>query len=197
MPLCASFFSRMAALLFRQFKTVSRAAHSFQIPGTFGIVLNFFPQLSYIHIHRAWTDERSLSPNRVQYLVASEDAAGVLRQVMQQTKLSSRGGDRIASDAQGHSVSVNFQLARADDHGHQGRLTAPQYGFKARYQLPRTERLGNVIVRAHLQPQNAVGLRGLRRQKNNRSAGQGRAGLPYAATKIKPVTAWNHDVQEH
>src|SRR3982074_2528043 len=75
--------------LFRGLKAVSGAPHRPQIAGLLRINFDLGAPFSYIHVHRAGTDECSLFPDRVKDLVASKHSAGVPGKVMQQPEFSS------------------------------------------------------------------------------------------------------------
>jgi hypothetical protein len=62
-------------------------------------------------------------------------------------------------------------------------------------QLPRAERLGDVIVAADFQAQDTVDLFAPSRQEQNRDARQGRLG-PQLAAKVKAVAIGQHDIQD-
>src|ERR1700739_2021137 len=188
--------SFMRDLLLRRFEAVSRSADCPEITGFLGVNFNLGPQLSYVHVYRAWAHESGIFPDRIKNLVTAKDAAGVAGKVMQQSKLRCRGGNDRAAHGEDHGEGVNFEIARLDHRGRGRRFTAPQDGLDSRYQLTRAEWLGDVIVRADFQAPYAVSFTVSRRHKNDGRAAQRFSGLAYLAAKFDSVSAGNHDIQQ-
>ncbi len=65
---------------------------------------------------------------------------------------------------------------------------APQHRLDARQQFARIERLGQVVVGAHLQPDDAVGLLRQRGQQDDRQVGGRRAGAGTATGRPRPAS---------
>ena len=90
------------------------------------------------------------------------------------------------------SISTLFKF----EHRRRSRPLEPaQHRLDPRHQLARGERLGDVVVRAHLQALNAIILRGARRQEDDRNHAQ-RGILPQPAAEIEAVSAGHHNVQQ-
>jgi len=69
----------------------------------------------------------------------------------------------------------------------------PEYCVDARHQLPRVERLRQVIVRAQLEPYDAVDVVAPRRQQDHRN----RRNPPQPPQHFKPVHSREHHVEHH
>ena len=73
-------------------------------------------------------------------------------------------------------------------------LETAEHRLDAGDELSRTEWLGNIVVGAELQAQNAVCLATFCGQENDRDRGK-RWDLPNLTAEFEPIFAWNHDVQ--
>ena len=71
----------------RSLKEIAGPAHRFQMDGVFRVDFDFFPQPPDVYVHAARRDEAFRAPDRVEELVAGEDAVGPRRQVIEQAKL--------------------------------------------------------------------------------------------------------------
>ncbi len=91
-------------------------------------------------------------------------------------------------------LEVDFELARPDELGLVRLQASPsQEGLGTRHQLLRVERLGQVIVRADLQPDDLVGDLVAGGQHDDRHL----ALLPDLLAQGEPVGAGQHDVEDH
>jgi len=70
----------------------------------------------------------------------------------------------------------------------------PELGLDSGHQLARAERLDHVVIGAHPQPANAVGLFAPSGEQNDRHGGRGVA--TQATTDLDSVHARQHDVQD-
>src|ERR1041385_4458245 len=101
---CASHSDSAAkywALFFWYLESIAGAAYGFEIARVLGIDFNLCAELAHVDIDRARGDEGSLAPDRVQDLIAGEDAPGVLGKVMQQAELGGSRCHQCAPDGQG------------------------------------------------------------------------------------------------
>ena len=78
--------------------------------------------------------------------------------------------------------------------GHDVITLSPQHGLDARHELARVERLGQVIVGAHLETDDAVDVLALRGQHDD---GHRFARRAQAAAYREPVLAGQHEVEDH
>ncbi len=97
--------------------------------------------------------------------------------------------DLVAGDVELKVFEFVDRLAGA------GVLPAAQDGTDPRHQLQHAERLGDVVLRAEVQPGHLVGLRPAGREQDDREAGRFRV-LFQAAQGLEPVHAGEHDVQQ-
>jgi len=75
-----------------------------------------------------------------------------------------------------------------------GRPRAPQKRVHARDRFPATERLGNVIVGAQVQPEHDIFFLPFRREHQD---GHFQAAFPHRAADFVAVHAWQHNVQQN
>jgi hypothetical protein len=90
----------------------------------------------------------------------------------------------------GSSVTPFTSKPRA---GGRPRLVAPENGAHASHQFPRVERLGQIIVGAQIQADDAVHVVGAGRQHEHRHT----ALLAQLPQNLEAVHAGQHDVQDH
>src|SRR5579859_3320835 len=186
----------MGTFSLNDFEAVARAAYGFQVLRLFRVLLNFFAQLSYVNVHGTRTDEGSVAPHRIKQLVARKNSARTLRQIMKQPEFRGRSNSWISTHAQRHSCRIDLQFSHGDHIGRERRLTAAQHSLDSCYQLPRTKRLGDVVVGAHFKPQNAVYFTGLGGEKNDGSHREQSSRLPDLPAQVQSVPAGNHDIEQ-
>ncbi len=109
------------------------------------------------------------------------DVLAVLRQTAR--------GEVEAERAELHRLRLGGRRA-----GRRGGRAPPQHRLDAREQFPRVERLGQVIVGADFQPDDAVDVVALGRQHDDR---QGFAAAAQALADGEPVLARQHQVEDH
>src|SRR6185312_7839892 len=93
--------------LLRYLKAIAGSTNRFQITGVLRILLDFFPQLSDIHINGSGADVSGFRPNGIKDPVAGEHATRMSSQVMEQTELSCGGGNNRPPDRECHGICVN------------------------------------------------------------------------------------------
>src|ERR1700758_2651203 len=79
---------------FRGLETVAGAAHSLQITRVLGIGLDFFTNASNVDVDRARRDVRCVAPDRIEEMVATENAPRMAGEVVEQAELGGGGGNR-------------------------------------------------------------------------------------------------------
>jgi hypothetical protein len=178
----------------RRFEAISGAAHGFQIARIFRVGLDFFADAADVNIDRTRRHVSGVAPDGVEQVVAAEDASLVAREVIEQAKFGGRGRDQAAAHHERHGRGIDFNVA--DFHGtrRQRPLEAAQHGLDAGNQFARAERLGDVVVGAEFEAEDAVGFAALRRQKNDRHRREA-GNLADAAAEFKAVFARDHDVE--
>src|SRR6266849_1270466 len=150
-----SFQKRLCRTSFEQ---VPSAANGLQVDGILRIAFDFFAQAADVHVHAARSDETIGAPDGIEKLVARENTVRPRSQEVEQPefKRAERNGLPGMTDAIGRRI--DGQLADLNGAGRVGRrLRAAEQRFDARQQFARAERLGDVIVGAHLQAHDAVG----------------------------------------
>ena len=150
------------------FETISDAAQGLEILRMAGIGLNLFAQAADVNIDRTRGDKGSLLPDGIEQLIAREDTAAVGGEIFEQAEFANRGKNVAAADLYGHGGDIDLQIAEVEDLGSIRRLAqTAEHGADPRHQFARAERLGDVVVAAEFQAFDPVGLRGLRREKND------------------------------
>src|SRR5205823_8089146 len=116
-------------------------------------------QLRHVYVDRPGAGSRLVTPYRREQHVAGVDASRVTQEVGQQVKLGRRQLDRLSVDGNGSSLRVEDDRTDTDDASSgSGGLAAAQHGLEPRDQLARAERLGEVVVRTHLQAEDPLDL---------------------------------------
>ena len=177
------------------FEAVTGPANRSEVGRVVGIVLYLLPEAPDVDIDRTGSNVLGVAPNGIEELIAGEYAPGVANKPIKQAKLGGSGGNAGTTNTQDHGSAVDFEVADAGDTRNQGRIEAAENGFHPSYQLSRTERLGDVVIGAEFQAENAIGLAGPGGQENDRSRG-GMGVTANAAAKIEAITPGNHDIQQ-
>jgi len=137
---------------------IACATDRFQVQGIFRIGFNFFAQAADVDVHAAGRDEAVGAPDGVEELVAREDAVGARGQIVEQAKFERTQRHGLAGMADAVGSRVDREASDFDDaRGIDGRLGATKQSLDAGDELSRAERLGNVIVGAHFEADDAVG----------------------------------------
>jgi hypothetical protein len=132
-------------------------------------------------------------------LVAREHAAGALGQRHQQVELVGGELGRLARHGDGAGVAVDLQRAKAQGlcGGRAAALGAPaQHGADARQQLARLKGLGQVVVGAQLQADDAVHRVALGGEHQHRHLGRGAGQRADAAAHVQAVHVGQHQVED-
>ena len=153
-------------------------------------------QPPHVDVDGALPDRDMGAPRRVEQLRARIDPPGMGHQEVQQPELGRPEIDAALSCADPVSRRVEAQPGELD--GVVGALRRPpaQHRLDPREQLARRERLGQVVVRADLQPGELVGFARSRGQHDDRDV----AGAPVAAQAAREREArlaGQHPVEQH
>ena len=166
------------------------------------VVLDDLAQPRDLHVDRAVEHAVFAAARELHQLVARQRGARMLHQHFEHRVFAGRQGDLLAFAREAARGEVEFENAKAVDLGvaggrarRAGWLAAPQHRVHARHQLARVERLGQVIVGAHFQSDDAVHLVALGRQHDDRRPGALRLVVPEAAADRKAVLAGQHQVE--
>ena len=103
-------------------------------------------------------------------------------------------GTSVAAHGEGHGRGIDLDVADFHGAGRQRALEAAQHGFHAGNEFARAERLGDVVVGAEFESEDAVGFAAFRGQKNYRDRGQA-CSLADGAAEFEAVFAGDHDVE--
>ena len=141
--------------------------------------------------------ERHVVPHPAVDLTRGEHGACVLHEKAQNVVLL--GGQCGVFTVHGDGLGIVVQPDAADDQRAGLHRTAaqlqipPQLGAHPRQQLHRVEGLGDIVVRAYVQPQHLVGVLALGSQQDHRHI----AGLPQLSHGGETVHHRHHDIHEN
>ena len=128
------------------------------MPRRNGIVFYLLAQRHYVVVHHPVADVEAGTPHFLKQVLAREYASPAAHESRQQLQLRVRGFHALAVAAQLETRQVQLAAAKAMHFATRFRHAAAKHGPDARAQFPRAERLGHVIVRPEVQPQNLLGL---------------------------------------
>ncbi len=121
----------------------------------------------------------------------------MLHQVLQQQELLGGELDLFGADVDQVLVDIHRQCAVLHAVvGRRGAVRAAQQRSHARDDFIGAERLGDVIVRAKFEPDDAIGFFRLRGQHDDRDGGGRRVGAN-RATELQAIESWQHQVEDH
>ncbi len=173
----------------------SRRPDRLQIPGILRIRFDFFADAAHINIDRTWSHIGCVTPDRIEQLVARENAPGVPHKVVEQAEFGGGGRNLFAAHGQRHRRGINVHLFDLGRQRRQGPLETAQHGLDTGHQFARTERFGDVVIGTQFQSQYAIGLATFRGQKNYRNRCQ-RDRLPDLTAKFQAIFPGHHDIEQ-
>ena len=123
-----------------------------------------------MHIDRACLDAfHRLAPDLFIQLLATDDPAGMGREQLQHPGLAVAEVRLLVTAGQFQSLGIDCQRADGKPLPHRTRrIGPPQYRSNTRQQFFQRERLGHIIIGAHIQPGDLFAFLPLGRQHNNR-----------------------------
>src|SRR6266481_551877 len=134
------------------------------------------------NVHASWRDEAVGAPNGVEELIAREDAVGTRSQIVEEAKFECAERDGFAGMADAIGSWIDREASDFDDaRGVNGRLRPAEQGFNAGDQFARAEGLGDVIVGAHFEADDAVGFVAASREHEDRKTVEGLVLADFAA----------------
>ena len=146
-----------------------------------------------MHVHRAVERSRFAAVERFHQLIAREDAAGGAHQLLEQVELDGSEIDALATAlhlararVEGDAVDLNTAALRP-------RLGAPQDRPDARAQFAGVEWLGDIIVSAHFESDDAVHIVAAGGEHHHREF----ARLAEAPQDLEAVQAGEHNVEHY
>ena len=135
-------------------------------------------------------------PDLIQERKALDDLTVMVEKKAQQPKLPGRDGERLFALSAGVSFGVDGHVPECDRSGVSGRRLHPgaaEAGADPGQQLAHAERLDDIIIRAHLQPDHLVDFLPFGREHQDRSQAVCLADLP---ADIVAALFRDHDVEE-
>ena len=176
-------------------EAVARAAHRQDQLGLLGVPLDLLAQVPDMDVDRAWLAVVGAPADPLQQLPPAEDDPGIGGEEREQLELDERqlhGLPRTSTARRGRSITTSPRsIDLVAPAGMVRRCSAAQEGADAAAELADRERLGDVVVRAELEPEHLVELVVPRRQHDDRD-GALRAQPP---AHLEPVDAGKHDVE--
>jgi hypothetical protein len=175
-------------------KTIADAANCLNQRCLRGVVAQFVAEVSHVHVDHMLVVVLG-APDAFQQLRSGEDSAGLVRQSEQQRKLARCQRNKRPSQRDFVAGLVDHQLTEGRWRGclgwrPLGRARTPKHGPHPSHELPRTERLGEIVICADLEANDAIDLLGTRGEHQN----VGVAELPNAAADLEAVEAWQHQI---
>src|SRR5229473_60552 len=188
-----SFQKRLCRTSFEQ---VPGAADRFQVDGILRIAFDFFAQPADVDVHAARSDETIGAPDSIEKLVARENAIRPRSKVIEQPEFERAERNGLPGMTDAIRRRINGQFADLNGAGRvRRRLRAAEQRFDARQQFARAERLGDVIVSAHLEAHDAVGFFAARGEHENGQAIQRVVPANFPAD-IEPGNFGKHEVEK-
>ena len=128
-------------------------------------------------------------------MVAAEDASLVAGEIVEQAEFGGRGGNGLAAHGKDHGRRIDFNFPDLHGAGRKRTLEAAQNGFDSGHEFARAEGLGDIVVGAEFEAENAIGLAAFCGQENDRD--RGKAGrLANRAADFESVFTGDHDVED-
>src|SRR5271169_5715870 len=188
------FFTFSSFSSFGGLEAVAGAADRFQIARVLGVRLDLFADAADVDVDGAGSDVGGIAPDGVEQMIAAENASLVAREIIEQAEFGGGRGNQVSAYGEGHGRRIDFDIADFHRAGRQGTLEAPQHSLDARDEFPRAEGLGDVVVGAEFETEDAVGFAALRGQENYGHGCQA-GGLANSAADFESIFAGDHDVE--
>ena len=174
---------RAHAVVPRRHQPVAHLRDGLDQPRVRGVVAELAPQVRDVDVDDPVVDVVRSPRDRIEQLLAGQDRAGVAGERAQQADLA-RGepaGDRAVARVEREAAADLVDRHAPGREGQDPRrdrararpVRAPQDGRDPRRQLVRVERLGEVVVGAHPQAGDPLGVGALRRGDEDRDVGRG------------------------
>jgi hypothetical protein len=165
--------------------------------GCFGIALDLLAQVADVHVYRARIAVLGVPPDPLEQHLARVDASGIGRERGEELELDVGEANTTVPDH--HTSAVEIDLERPGDDRLAGGRAGPEHvraaqrGLHPAAKLAHRERLGDVVVGAHLELEHLVDLVVLRGQHDDRHL----ASAPQPPADLDPVELREHDVEHH
>src|SRR2546430_2165790 len=170
---------------------VTETANCLDQPRT-PVLFQLLPDARDVHLERVGFRTRRHGPHRFRQLRVSDELAAASHQGGQNAELDA-GETELAVAAGGATFAeIDDDIARGQT-GTTFTAMAPDHSLDAGHQLFECERLGDVIVRAELQPGDAVADGGARADSNQRGVSLRPEGLE----QLGAFVIGQHQVEKH
>src|SRR5262245_3409981 len=164
-----------------------------------GIVLfDVLAQAADVHVDRTRLHVYVATPHQVQQLEPVVDPMRMGHEELEQLELAEREARPLAVDRRLVGVEVDTQPPALEDLVREREVFsvgAAKDGTHARHQLPRRERLGDVVVGPELETEDAIDLLGPRGQHDDREGTGGGVGTQPPAD-FEPVGSGQHEIEQ-
>jgi hypothetical protein len=160
-----------------------------------GIAIERTAQATDVHIDGASLDVDIRTPDRIEQLLAREDAAGVLHEVFEQAEFRRPEMDLFTRALHPVCGAVDRDVADHDLVFSQARTNTAQDGAQAGEELVHRERLGQVIVGALIEATDAIALVAAGRQHDDRRVAR-LAARAQPAADFDPRNLGQHPVEQ-
>lgn len=137
-------------------ESIADAAYADQLPWRRGIVLYLFPQRNNVVVHHAVGHEDAGVTHSFEQMFAGENASPAADERGQQLQLFVSGFQLLAFTAQLETPQVQFEAAEAMHLTGRIGYSSAEHGPYARTRCTRTERVGHVVLRAHIESQRVL-----------------------------------------
>src|SRR5580700_2196522 len=109
-----------------------------------------------MYVYRARGHEASIAPNRIENLIAAEDAPLVSHEIFDQANLSSGCIHLFPPHRQDKALGVDFDLSRCNPGCSLRGVRTADYGVDPRHEFTRAHWLDHKIVGPRIEPSYAV-----------------------------------------
>src|SRR5260370_34604549 len=141
------------------FEQIPRAPDGFQVQGVLRIGFDFLTQAADVNVHAARSNEAIRSPDRVQQLIPGKNAVWARSKVIEQPEFER--AKRYGFPGMTHAIGRRINRKLADLNGARrigGPLATAEPSTITREQFSRLVGRGHVIILAHPEPEDAVGV---------------------------------------
>src|SRR5262245_26184392 len=171
---------------------IAEPAHAEHVTGRRCAGLDLLAEVRNLIVDHVRRDEGGHAPGLVDQLLPAQRPPPVANENRKNLELERCQLDDLSAPAQFAPHEIHFEVAEAI-HVLDGRRAAAQRRLDPGAQFARAVRLGDVVVRAELEPQDLLSLERLGRQHDDRRADAGAPDLP---TDLEAVLARQHHVEE-
>jgi hypothetical protein len=161
--------------------------------------LDLAAQAVDVHLQQMTLAKIFLTPDVLQQHILRHHTSGILSQIGEQTVLNRREVYLAIMLQDAMLAKVNRHITDRDRRPHGGcaigcrELCAPDHRTHPREKFIHTEWLGQIIVRAEIQPTNLILVLATRGKDDDRHVRE----LAHPLTDSEAIQSWHHDIQEN